>query len=74
MKIQVTFHSLSDSVRFIKQNKISDSEILANEGISLTLPLYLLCNAEESDLVASVEEISCSVGGDRLVCSNEVFA
>ena len=57
MKIQVTFHSLSDSARFIKQNKISDGEILANDGISLTLPLYLLCNAEESDLVAEVIEL-----------------
>jgi len=57
MQIQVTFHSLSDSARFIKQNKISDGEILANDGISLTLPLYLLCNAEESDLVTEVIEL-----------------
>jgi len=71
--IKITFHSLSDTQRFIKKHSVTNGEIIADEGTSLTLPLYLLADAEASDFVKDIEEINCRVGGERIVCSNKVW-
>jgi len=71
--IKITFLHLSDAPRFIKKHKIVQNEMIDYDGLTLTLPLYMLQYAKESDLVEEVIEVVPAPSLEPLICANQVW-